>query len=159
MEIDFKIDGLKEMEKNLLALGADLGSKALTAALRDAAKPIHESMLANVKVGSVSRNVKTRKGSVVHLTPGFLKSRIKMRSSRNVKGRVNRKFGKDDVAMVRVGVFRVGYLVEVEYGTTKAPAQPFIRPALNQAGQSIQIFKGRLAHRINLAAKRLARKK
>jgi len=159
MEVSIDIDGLREMEKALLGLGAVLGAKTLRNALRDAAKPMHQEMISRAPVSSFARTVKNSRDQRVEIRPGFLKSRIKIRGSLNSKGLVNRKFKKDDVAVMRVGVFRVGYATQVEFGTTKARAQPFIRPALRRTEESLRIFQVRLAHRIELARKKAARQK
>lgn len=159
MEVSIEIDGLKEMDKALRDLGADLGSKTLRNALRDAAKPLHQEMLTGVPVSSGPvRSITTGTGKKVEIRPGFLRARTKIRTSINKKGMASRRFKKDDVAVVKVGVFKVGYVAQVEYGTTKAKAQPFIRPALKRSDQALAIFKERLAKRIEMARKKVNRK-
>lgn len=158
MDFDLEIHGLKEMENNLRDLGAQMGGRTLRSALRDAAEPLEEHMIDNAPESEFERVVKTRKGQRVTIYPGFLKSRIKRRASLNAKGKNVRRFGKDGVAIVKVGVFRVPYVVQVEYGTRNVPARPFIRSAASRSGEAINIFKMRLQHRIKLAQKRLARK-
>ena len=154
-----KIEGLKEMEKNLLALGAKLGASTLRSALRDAAKPIMDNMIANAPVGAKPFKVKTRDGNAVTIDPGFLKSRIKRKASLNAKGRITRKFKKDEVAIVKVGVFKVPYVAYLEYGTPNNPAHKFIRGAGVEAPQAISIFRTRLKRKIELAVKRLDKAK
>lgn len=158
--MDFKlhIDGLKGMEKNLLALGADLGAKTLRGALRDAAKPLEDYMVANVPVYNEPHKVKL-KGQLVAVDPGFLKSKIKRRASYNKRGRITKKFKKNDVAVVQVGAFGVPYVVQVEYGSKRNRASNFIRGARVQTPRAINIFKTRLKRRTELAVKRLARQK
>ncbi len=155
-----EVKGLRQLESNLLALGAEVGSKALASALRDAAKPILSEMESNAAVGSYGRRVvKSKSGGEVVITPGFMKSRVKIRASRNRKGAASKKFSKDTSAVVRVGVFRVPYARHVEFGTSKTKAQPFIRPAADRSDESLRIFRGRLERKIYLAARRLGRKK
>lgn len=159
IEPKIEIQGLQELEKNLLALGADLGSKALTSALRDAADPFLDQMKQDAAIGGYgSRTVKTKGGSKVEISPGFMRSRIKKRAIRNRKGAASKKFDAKTTALVRVGVFRVPYAVQVEYGTSRSKAQPFVRPAADRGDEVVRLFKGRLQHRIKLAARRLARK-
>ena len=161
MNPSIEIHGLKQLEKNLLALGAELGAKTFRAALMDAAEPLKQEIINNTPVGKYEeRIVKTKKGGSVRITPGFMKSRVKKRSSINRKGSASRKFNKNTSAIVRVGVFRVPYAGFVEFGTSKAAAQPFVRPAaVSQFSNVTNIFKQRLQHRIKLAVKRLARQK
>ena len=159
MESSIEITGLKEMERALLGLGAALGAKTLRSALRDAAKPIHKTMLSGVPVGTSTRTITTRKGAAVTITPGFLRSRTKIKARLNKRGAVNRRFGSDGVAIVSVGTFGVPYVASVEYGNSNMPAQPYIRPALSSAPQAVGIFQKRLARRIELARKRLEKKR
>lgn len=156
--MDFKmhIEGLKEMEKNLLALGADLGARTLRSALRDAAKPIEDSMQSNVPVYKEPHTV-TVKGERIAVDPGYLKSKIKRRASYNKRGRRTKKFKKNDVAVVQVGVFNVPYVVQVEFGSKRNKPANFIRGAGSEAPVAINLFKIRLKRRTELAVKRLAR--
>ncbi len=159
MDFDLKLYGVDDMEKNLNVLGADLAMKTFRGALRDAAKPLEDYMKDHVPVSKFERIVKTKGGSTVTITPGFLKSRIKRRASSNRKGRITKKFGKDDIAIISTGVFRVPYVVQVEYGTKHNPAAAFIRGAKNVAPEAINIFVLRLKRRIQLAERKLARAK
>ncbi len=159
---DFKIDisGIDDVQKNLLALGGDLGAKTLRASLRAAAKPMLEAQIANVPVSSEGHIYTSPKGKVSKIESGFLKSRIKMKTSLNTgKGVSKTKMGKNDAALVRVGVFRAGYAGFVEFGNPKHSAQPFIRPSLSKATDVIATFRKDINKRIERGAKRLARKK
>lgn len=158
MEFSVKVEGLKEMEKNLLALGADLGARTLRSALRDAAKPFEDTMKAKVPVYKEPHKVKI-KGSSVVVDPGYLKSKIKRRASYNKRGRLTKKFKKNDVAIVQVGVFNVPYVVQVEFGSKRNKPANFIRGADMAGPQAISIFRARLKRRTELAVKRLARAK
>ncbi len=154
-----KIDGLRQLENNLLALGAEMGSKALVNALRAAADPMLEEMQSKAAVGSYgSRTVKKKGGGFVEITPGFMKSRIKKLASRNRKGAASKKFSAKTSAVVVLGVFRVPYLVQVEYGNSRSKPQPFIRPAADKSDEVVSGFKGHLSRKIYLAARRLGRK-
>jgi len=155
-----EIRGLRQLENNLLALGAEIGSKVLTSALREAAKPMLQEIQLKAAVGSYGqRIVKKKGGGDVVITPGFMRSRAKIRASRNKKGAASKKFSKNTSAIVRVGVFRVPYARYVEFGTSDTKAQPFIRPAADKADESVRIFKRRLERKIYLAARKLGRKK
>ena len=162
------IKGLDDVDKALTKLGSEIGEKVMVGALRDAAKPIEEAMLAKVPVGkfpvlvSNEKNLNRRlKGSDkrVWIAPGELKKRVKIKSSKAIKKKGLRKGAKkDEVAQVRVGIHRAYYAQFVEFGTKYQSARPFIRPAINaKSAESIQIYKARIRHRIKLAEKRLAR--
>ena len=58
-----------------------------------------------------------------------------------------------------MGVFKVPYIVPVEYGTTNQKADPFIRQAFKKrTNQVIVVINRGLAKRINLAQRRIAKK-
>lgn len=159
-DFDLQIHGLAEMEKNLVALGAELGAKALRGALRDAGAPIEDYMKANAPESEYERVVKTKSGGKVTIRPGFLKSRIKRKSSLNKRGRINKKFkNENDIAVVQVGVFKIPYVKYVEYGTKYVPARSFIRSAKAASPAAIAIFRSRLIRRIGLAERRLQKSK
>ena len=157
MTISVDIKGLKEMDANLRALGAEMGAKTLRGALRDAAKPLEEYMKANAPVSDYARVVKKFSGEKVTITPGFLKSRIKRKTRLNKKGVSNRRFKGGSVAVVQTGVFRVPYVLHVEYGTSHNRAFSFIRGAASKRSEAEAIFVARLKRRIELAQRKLAK--
>ena len=153
--IDFRIRGLEQSEKNLKQLGAVMQAKTLRGALRDAAKPYEDVMKSVAPVSKESRTITKENGQKVTISPGFLRSRIKRRSYTNTRGRINRRFKKNEVAMVRVGVFRVPYVGHIEFGTQNHAASPFIRPALYKTPEVVNLFSLRAAARAANAAKRM----
>ena len=134
MEFDVKIDGLKELDKALAGLGAEVGAKALKGALMSASKPMLDEMKQNVPVSS-----------------GGLKKGLGRRSKTNKKG----KWAKTS-AIVRVGaVKKSGWRAHlIEFGTSRTRAQPFIRPALDKSNEAITIFQKRLKIIIDREAKK-----
>lgn len=136
MKVSIKIDGLKEMDKALRGLGAELGAKTLRGALMDAATPMLNEMKA-----------------LVPIDKGGLKKTLGKRSKIDKKG-VNAP------AIIRVGAVRKGAWKAhfIEFGTSRTPAQPFIRPAFDKSDEVIQRFKSRLGPRIEKAARKLAKK-
>jgi HK97 gp10 family phage protein len=73
---------------------------------------------------------------------------------------VRKGFGAGETVRVRAGVFRVPYVVPTEYGTSRHPPQPFIRPALqNNQTTVVNEFAARMRRRINSAARRLRKGK
>lgn len=155
------VSGLEGLEKALIELGGEVGGKALRGAGMDAMKIVLDDQLANVPVGDETRMVKGKGGAKVELRPGFMRSRIKRKSQARFtrRGSVRKGFGKDDSVRVQVGVFKVLYAYWVEFGTAHHGANPFIRNSLkNNEGRVVNRFAGRLALRINKAAKRLRQK-
>lgn len=106
-----KIEGLKELSKQLEKLGKELGTKTLRNATRSALAPTHRKIKALTPVGK--RAHRTYKGRLV--APGFLKRSIKLRSSSR-KGRVSASIAANPEAFY--GMFLV-------IGTKKIPAKDF----------------------------------
>lgn len=131
-----QLKGLAELDKALASLGAVAGSRALVAALKDAAEPVHTHMVANAPENE-----------------GTLKAGIKKRAK---KGKGNGKTS----ATVSVGTHKKNFhaAIAAEFGTEKQTAKPFIRFALSKNWQkSSSIFGYALKKRIQQQAKRLAK--
>lgn len=163
LETGIDIQGLKAMEKALVEIGKEVGAKKatgmMTSALRDGAKEFEDTMRKDAPESEFNRIVKTKSGSKVEIRPGFLKSRIKVRASTNRKANVTRKFGKNVVSLVQAGVFKVPYIVQVEYGTSRTKQKPFIRNSFRKKKQaSVTVINRRLARKIKLAQNRIAKK-
>lgn len=161
--IGIDISGLKEMERSLLGLVDEIGAKKatglFTSSLREGAKEFEADIKSNVNVSTYSRVVKTKAGSKVTIRPGFLKSRIKIKASTS-RGKVSRKFGKNEVSRVQVGVFKVPYIVQYEYGTTRQRKDPVIRNAFkNKTHAAVRATQSKLKKKIVAAAKRIAKQK
>ncbi len=113
--IEFKITGAKEMERLLKELGPNVASRVGDKALRAGAKPI---------VAEAKR--------LVPVKTGALRKAITVAVQRRRKGPGER--------VVLIGFKRPesrrAHLTE--FGTVNAPAQPFLRPALDsKAGEAL----------------------
>ena len=120
----FYIDGLADLNRKLLQLGAKTGVAALRKAARKAMKPVEDAMREGAREDS-----------------GALKASIGMRArvgSRSSKARavtiavgpVKKSAGRGDKKKDLVGVNQKA--ISQEYGNAKQSAKPFIRPALDQ---------------------------
>ncbi|TGE81364.1 hypothetical protein C7Y70_13230 [Pseudoalteromonas sp. KS88] len=163
LDTGIDISGLKEMEKALLDIAKEVGAKKatgmMTSAIKEGAIKYQQGMQRNAPKSDIVRLVKTKQGQKVEIRPGFLRSRIQVKASTNRQGRETRRFGKGVVSLVRVGVFKVPYIVQVEYGTTNQKADPFIRQAFKKrTNQVVVVINRGLAKRINLAQRRIAKK-
>jgi len=128
------VEGLKELEAKLVALGGVAGIKVLRGALMDAAKPIVKAAKENVPEDS-----------------GELRDSIRRRA-------FVRRSGLSAVD-VYVGPMKpegwYAHIIEFEYGASNIRAQPFLRPAFDQeVFNVIRIFSERLAKRIDKVAKK-----
>lgn len=106
-----KIEGLRELSKQLDNLGKQLGTKTLRNAARGAMAPTHKKIKALTPVGK--RSHRTYKGRLV--APGFLKRSIGL-GSRIKKGIVTASISAKPEAFY--GMFLV-------IGTKKIPAKDF----------------------------------
>jgi HK97 gp10 family phage protein len=130
------VKGLANLDKALAGLGAAAGGRALVAALKDAAEPVHAHMIANAAENE-----------------GDLKAGIKKRAKKG-KGQ-----GKTS-AKVSVGTNKKHFhaAIAAEFGTVKQAPKPFIRLALEKNWQkSASIFSYALKKRIEQQARRLAK--
>lgn len=152
MQFDYKIEGLKELNRELKALPEDMRNKALNGATGAAARVIRDEAIQNAPVDS-----------------GNLKSAIF--SGIAPKGR---RFSKW-VSMYRVGIRKRGkitvlgrgknkrsnstyYARFLEDGTAKMSAQPFMRPAFDsKKEEAVRTFRTVLGKRVAFYQRKIAR--
>lgn len=141
MPDNFEVKGLRELEKKLIMLGATVAKKTLSAAGRQAMKPVLATARNTVPVDTGSLKsalaISSRKGkgkSVVNINVGATKKRaLKSQSGAVIVG-ANQK------------------AIAQEYGTSKQKARPFLRPALtSNAAKVVVIFRKELKQRIEKA--------
>ncbi|NQY64014.1 MAG: HK97 gp10 family phage protein [Alteromonadaceae bacterium] len=131
------VSGLKGLETALKALEVKTAQKVMVSALRAAAKPVYEDVLANAPKD----------------TGALLFNGIKIRSKKG-KGQTS------TVATARVAINKKYFhrVLAAEYGTAKQPAHPFLRQALTRNWQnSVGIFSSILKKRIESVARKQAR--
>ena len=127
MSDSFEVAGLKELNDKLIALGAEVASKTLRSAGRQAMKPVLNAAISRVSVDS-----------------GDLRASLAIRAS---KGK-----GKKTAAIISVGAHRKKYskkqgggkivrgnakVLALEYGNSRQKAAPFLRPALEQNVEAV----------------------
>lgn len=158
------IEGLRELGLALKALPKEISGKAggpLLKALRKAAKPIQDKArsLVRRKTGTLHDNiiiVRDKRAKQKGMTEGV-----------QVTVRYKAKGYKDNARNRRTG--RVGgtyknygplfYAKFIEFGTSKAPAYPFMRPAFETSkGELLPTFKKELALSIDAAVRKLSPK-
>ncbi|MGE0294968.1 MAG: HK97-gp10 family putative phage morphogenesis protein [Hyphomonadaceae bacterium] len=119
MNIDFKVEGLRELDKALNKLPLKARGNIMRNALSKAMEPVKRSAvsLAPIRTGNLRQSIVKRTS-----TP---------------------KGGNGFVAEARVSVTTDGwYGMFHEFGTVKLPARPFIRPAIdNNADAALAIFR------------------
>lgn len=139
-----EIKGLRELGRKLDELPKKASGSILKKAVRYAAKPVIVDAKQRIPQGVDAH--RTYKGRLV--APGFAKRGIRMA----VKGS---RDGKKAVA--RIGVRREAFYAInfVELGTSKQPAQPWLRPAL-ESTKDQQV--SRLAEKLKMEIDKVARK-
>ncbi len=148
MDITTKVEGLADLEKALLGLGAEVGFKTLRTAGRKSMKPVLADAQANVSVDSgdtkesLAISAKKGKGHVSAVVINVGNTRKKARKSA----------GGHQLASVKQKA------LAQEFGTSRQAADPFLAPALiRNSDQVLQLFKSELAIAIEKAAKKLAK--
>lgn len=132
--VEAKIEGLKELTRKLAALSAMDQGKVIRNAGNAAGTVVVKRARATVPTGSVPH--KTYKGRWV--SPGFLSRSIK-KSSRLSRDK--------NAVFVSIGVKGEAFYGTqfLELGTSTQPAQPWLRPALDDSKkQAIAIFREKI---------------
>lgn len=147
------IRGASEMEALLRQLPAALAKQVLTAALRDAAKPILEEARALAPVGTESKGrvrLRTSKRGTVSIS-----NYGKLKPSLRIAALPERLTPHSATVVVTVGKAFWGMFVE--FGTRFMPARPFLRPAFEaKKVEALNRLGKALGARIEKAAKKLA---
>ncbi|EJH4369370.1 HK97 gp10 family phage protein [Salmonella enterica subsp. enterica serovar Bareilly] len=117
--IRMEVQGLDDLERQLMALGEKVGTKVLRDAGREALKVVEEDMKQHAGYDETS-------------TAQHMRDSIKIRNS-------NRKSRGSTVVTLRVGPSKQHYMKALaqEFGTVKQVAEPFIRPALDYNVQTV----------------------
>ncbi len=148
MEISWEISGLKELDKKLAALGADIGIKALRAASRAAMKPVKAQMVATAPFDeNKSTAVKddASKGEKAARSQ-HMRDKISITTKK-----LDKKGGKTNALAVRVGPTKAHAqkAISAEFGNNHQSANPFMRPALfDNKELVVRTMKTRLAAEI-----------
>lgn len=137
------VQGMAELEQALLEMGNSLAGKVLFGGLMDAAMPIQKAAQALAPVSDKPHYQYTRKkGQRVQIQPGNLRKSIRRKRLKS----------RDEATGAQVGISWTGrafYGRFREFGTSKEPAKPFLRPAFDaKKDDALRIFKDRLTARI-----------
>ena len=155
-DFEFRIDGLDELEKNLLDLAREYGPRnarnAFNVPMKKALAVVEEKIIADTPMDT-----------------GELKQSVKIKTGRGpvLKSRLNWNIaspgGKDKiVAAAHVGWYgQSSYkLLAVEYGTRKKSRPGVVRRALRtKAGHVMKTFRTEFAKNLTKTANRLSKRK
>ena len=154
-------EGLKDLEKELVALGANEGRKVLTRAARKAFKPVQEAAKENIAaVGAVDTGLTRDNVVIVTQKPkegdSVVNVGLRIRRSKELRPSKHRSPGyqRKDPSHAS-GHWRWHF---IEGGTSTQPARPFLRPALDaNADKVVSNLKGELGKAIAAVLKRRKR--
>lgn len=141
--IKMKVDGFKEIKKALDVLGKAATDSVLRSALRKAGRPVADTaaLLAPKRTGGLASSIDIRT---------TLTSRQK-RFSPKQKGEVELFVGPSHPTGAH------GHLLE--FGTSRMPAKPFLRPAWDTHKESVlKVLEKEIWNAIERVRRRLARK-
>jgi len=143
--IEIKVDGLKELEQDLLELPDRIADRVLQSALTSAALPIVTE--ARTKVPLAHAAYRLYGGGKAD--PGWLRDRI---VRKKVKGG-----GNSAEVIVTIKDRRQSYFWKfIEFGTSKMAAHPFMRPAFEaKVAEAVDRFADRLKTGIASAVTKL----
>lgn len=119
MANDENLQGVSDLIAKLKSLGSMADGKALRKSVRDGMKPVRDAAKLKVPVAEAAH--RSFKGDAVQ--PGYARDHIRL---------VTRLHPAKNQAWAYVGVSRRAYYVVqfVERGTVRAPAHPWLRPAM-----------------------------
>jgi HK97 gp10 family phage protein len=147
--IETQVDGLKELQDELLQLPDRIGGRVLQSALTSAALPIVNE--AKDKVPIAHAAYKLYGGGKAD--PGWLKSRI-------VRKRVRQSKNSAEVIVTFKDQRQAYFWRFIEFGTSKLVARPFMRPAFEaKQSEALDRFVTRLGDAIQTARERLQYKR
>lgn len=143
--MEMRVDGLKELQDDLLQLPDKIGGQVLQRSLSSAALPIMNE--ARDRVPLAHQAYKLYGGGMAD--PGWLKSRI-------VRKKVRQSNNSAEV-IVTIKDQRQAYFWRfIEFGTSKLVARPFLRPAFEaKSHEAVDRFAQSLADAIDQARRRL----
>lgn len=139
--VSIRLEGVKELERELEQLEAKIQKKMVRPSLRAGAKVIRDEA---VRRAPRRKTPPPRGTSRYHPAGKELYRSIKVRSA-------GRQPGLDAAVQVKTGPH--GHLLE--FGTIHAGAQPFMRPAYDtRKAEAIRVFRDTLGQRIENEARR-----
>ncbi|WP_449413214.1 HK97-gp10 family putative phage morphogenesis protein [Pandoraea soli] len=143
--IEFKMDGLKDLEQDLLRLPDKIGGRVLQSALTSAALPIVKEAQTRVPIAHAA--YKLYGGGKAD--PGWLRQRI-------IRKKVRQSTNSAEV-IVAIKDQRQAYFWRfIEFGTSKLTAHPFMRPAFEaKASEALDRFANKLGDGIDKALTKL----
>ncbi|QIM65264.1 HK97-gp10 family putative phage morphogenesis protein [Frederiksenia canicola] len=153
MTVSVKVNGLKELGKNLQALDKTVRNKISAKAMRAGGRIVRDT--ARAKAPVLQENVP-------HRRKGTLKKSIVERTKVGKNGKTTTLISVRALSSKRIAAFKTKkgksgaynphdpyYWRFVEFGTSKMPAKPFLRPAFEQSkGQAAKAIISTLRREI-----------
>jgi HK97 gp10 family phage protein len=150
MTVEFKIEGLENLQKNLRLLPKEVQNKGAKFAGRKAANVIRNAAIANARkiddsktANDIAKNIAVRFSPKIFKATGNLQFRIGVlggakeyaKTRKNVRSGKAGKSYKTDGSSGNPGGDTF-YWRFVEFGTSRVKARPFLRPAIIENSQA-----------------------
>lgn len=149
-----KLEGFAEFEQQLREMAQMY--RADTVARQTLVKAANDAMMPVLYTAGMNAPYDEKNDGPIHLRNTIrLDARIP-----NAKDKQSQYVKETDAVIAVVSAKKSAVSLAQEFGTSRIPAQPFLRPALDsQADQVLSILKEKLAILIPEAAKKLRRRK
>lgn len=143
--IEVKVEGLKALQDELLQLPEKVGGKVLQGALSAAALPIVND--AKARVPQAHKAYKLYGRGVAN--PGWLRERV-------IRKKVKNSSNSAEVIVTVKDKWQSYFWRFIEFGTSKMPAHPFLRPAFEaKSREALDRFSEKLAAGIEKSIRKL----
>ena len=128
MKVTWEVQGLQDLERQLTALGAEIGVKALRKAARAAMKPVKDQM---VQTAPFDNNKSDRVSSEAEKHEIAARTQHMRDKISITTKKLDKKGGKHNALTVRVGPTKAHSrkAIAAEFGTKKQTAIPFYAPS------------------------------
>lgn len=157
-DLKFQLSGFAEFEKQIIALAEGV---RMDTVLKQTLAKAAESSMKSVYYAALAYAPYDIKNPRSEYSPIHMRDTLKLRSGLTTdKDRESSMINDNSVVIARVTVKRSAVSLAQEYGTSKIPARPFLRPALQYGAQTvITDLKNDIGDIIAEYAGKLARKR
>ena len=155
MNVDFRIEGMANIKKNMMELEKDVRLKGARFAGRKASNVIRDAAIANAEAiddsetaNSIAKNIVVQFATKTFKRTGDVMFRIGVRGGAKTRKENEKNAGGDTF-----------YWRFLEFGTSKMEAKPFLKPAMtDNIDKATNVFVSEFDRWLTRAVKRMKKK-